>query len=199
MKLQALFIGFTALALIVLAGCHEIGHVDDYRDYGGSARSDLAGEVRDVDTRARVIHLRSDNGRTWRVRYDNSTRVIYGNRDLAPYNLERGDYIALRGERDGDGRYHAETIMVRETSQDRGGWFGRSSARLDLLDGTVEQIYPRRASFELRDRRRLIVVALPPDAPRRINDRFNRLSEGDRVRVEGRFVGPDRFELASFR
>jgi hypothetical protein len=198
MKLRTWFFGFGALALIALAGCHEIGHVDDYRDYGSAGRNELIGEVRDVDTRARVIQLRSDTGRTWRVRYDKNTRVV-GNSDHAVRDLEPGDYVAVRAQEDGDGRFYADTILVRDSVQDRGGWRGRNASRLDLLDGTVEQIYPRRSSFELRDRRRLVVVALPSDAPRRVNDQFRRLSEGDRVQVEGRFVGPDRFELENFR
>jgi hypothetical protein len=199
MKLAGKLIGFAALALIALAGCHEIGHVDDYQDYGGAGRNELVGEVREVDTRARAIELRSDNGRVWRVRYDNATRVIYGNRDGAARDLEPGDYVAMRGQRDGDGRYYADTITVRNSVQDRGGWFGRNTSRLDVLDGTVEQIYPRRSSFEVRDRRRLVLVAVPSNAPRRVNERFRDLNEGDRVRVEGRFVSADKFELESFR
>jgi len=31
-----------------------------------------------------------------------------------------------------------------------------------------------------------------------VADRFNRLREGDYVRIEGRFVNQDRFELESF-
>jgi hypothetical protein len=199
MKLRTWFFGFGALALIALAGCHEIGHGDDYGGYGSVRRNELIGEVRDVDTRAREIQVRSQTGRTWRVRYDKNTRVVIGNGNSAVRDLERGDYVAVRAQEDGDGRFYANTILVRDSVQDRGGWRGRNAARLDLLEGTVEQIYPRRGSFEVRDRRRLVIVALPPDAPRRVDDRFRRLSEGDRVRVEGRFVSSDKFELETFR
>jgi hypothetical protein len=199
MKVTAWFMGFAALALIALAGCHEVGHVSDYDDYGSYGRRELIGEIREVDTRAREIQLRSDGGRTWRVRYDKNTRVVYGNSQRGVRDLERGDYVALRGQEDGDGRYYAETILVRNGVQDRGGWFGRNTSTLDVLDGTVEQIYPRRSSFEVRDRRRLVLVAVPSNAPRRVNERFRDLNEGDRVRVEGRFVSADRFELESFR
>jgi YD repeat-containing protein len=199
MKVNAWFMGFAALALIALAGCHEVGHVGDYDDYGSYGRRELIGEIRDVDTRGREIQLRSDGGRTWRVRYDKNTRVVDGNSQRGVRDLQRGDYVALRGQEDGDGRYYAEAILVRNGVQDRGGWFGRNTSTLDVLDGTVEQIYPRRSSFEVRDRRRLVLVAVPTNAPRRISERFRDLNEGDRVRVEGRFVSADRFELESFR
>ena len=57
----------------------------------------------------------------------------------------------------------------------------------------------RRGTFEIRDsRNRTIVVSVPFNAPRQVMDRFNRLREGDSVRVEGRSVANDRFELENF-
>jgi hypothetical protein len=86
--------------------------------------------------------------------------------------------------------------------QERGGYGGGSGgsvARLDKLEGRVEYVDPRRGTFEIRDRNnRLVVVSLPYDSPRAISDRFKRLREGDYVRVEGRFVNRERFELENF-
>jgi hypothetical protein len=50
----------------------------------------------------------------------------------------------------------------------------------------------------VRDRGRIVLVTLPYSAPRSVSDRFNRLREGDFVRVEGRFINNDRFELEEF-
>jgi hypothetical protein len=51
----------------------------------------------------------------------------------------------------------------------------------------------------LRDQRdRLVVVSVAFNAPRAVADRFNRLRNGDYVRVEGRSSSSDRFDLENF-
>jgi hypothetical protein len=63
----------------------------------------------------------------------------------------------------------------------------------------VEVVDSRRGTFEMRDRsNRTVVVSLPYGAPRSVGERFNRLREGDYVRIEGRFLNQDRFELENF-
>jgi hypothetical protein len=57
----------------------------------------------------------------------------------------------------------------------------------------------QRRSFEIRDQSGApVVVSLPADAPRSDIERFRALRDGDYVRVEGRFLDRQRFELASF-
>src|SRR5216117_2881261 len=104
MKLMASLFGFLALVLLGLTGCHELGHIDGPGDYGGISGNDLVGEVRNVDTRARQIELRTDAGRRELVRYDNNTPVVYRQQDYAASNLEPGDYVAVRGQQDIAGR-----------------------------------------------------------------------------------------------
>jgi hypothetical protein len=184
------------LPILLLAGCHELGHIGDFGDFGNSSRT-VVGEIRYIDTRAREIEVRTDAGRTQSVRYDNQTKVTYRQRDYAVSNLEPGDYVALRTQQDRDGRSYTDQITVRESVQDRGG--SSRLGRLDRFEGTVEYIDSRREMFEARDRQnRLVLVTLPQNAPRATSDRFNRLREGDFVRVEGRFVSQNRFELESF-
>jgi hypothetical protein len=193
--------GLLVFAALAFAGCHELGHIDGMGDYGGgtSYDRDVVGEVDYVDTRAREIEVRTDAGRTTRLRYDDKTQVIYRQRNYSPTNLERGDYIAARIGQDREGRNYADTITVRESVQDRGDRGGGSGSRFDRLEGRVEYIDQRRGTFDLRDsRNRLTVVSVPFNAPRQIMDRFNRLREGDNVRIEGRSVANDRFELESF-
>jgi hypothetical protein len=63
----------------------------------------------------------------------------------------------------------------------------------------VAYIDNHRGSFEVRNRQnRLVVVTLPYNTPRAVSDRFNRLRVGDYVRVEGKFINQDRFELENF-
>jgi hypothetical protein len=122
--------------------------------------------------------------------------VLYRQRTYPVANLERGDYVAAHVQQDRDGRYSTNTITVRESAQDR-GTVGRN--RLDRIEGRVEYVDSRRGTFELRDaRNRLIVVSVDFNAPRAVTDRFNRLRNGDQVRIEGRSVNADRFDLENF-
>jgi len=196
MRIGQWFLPLLLLGVLAVAGCPELGQLGDLGDYGSSSTS-VVGEVRHVDTRAREIEVRTDRGRTSSIRYDNQTRVTYRQRDYAVSDLEPGDYIAVRTREDRNGRLYTDQITVRESVQDRSG-SGRFN-RADRLEGTVEHIDTRRGLFELRGRQdRLVVVTLPYNAPRSVSDRFNRLREGDFVRVEGRFLNPERFELESF-
>jgi hypothetical protein len=202
MKPTMRVLGFLSWTFLLLSGCSELGQIGFPGDYGTWGGSDLVGEVRDVDTRARQIELSTDAGRKFLVRYDNNTRVSYRQRDYAVANLEPGDYVAVRAQQDRDGRYFTDLITVKESVQERGGYSGSSSGsvgRLEKLEGKVESVDSRRGTLEIRDRsNRLVVVSLPYNAPRAISDRLNRLREGDYVRMEGRFLNRDRFELENF-
>ena len=201
MKLSMGVLGFLSSGFLFLAGCAELGQLGGLGDYGNWGGSDLVGEVRYIDTRARQIELTTDAGRGFLVKYDDNTRVSYRQRDYAVSNLEPGDYVAVRAQQDRDGRYFTDLITVRESVQERGGYGagGGNVGRLDKLEGRVEYVDSRRGTFEIRDRsNRLVVVSLPYDAPRAISDRFKRLREGDYVRVEGRFLNRERFELENF-
>jgi exosome complex RNA-binding protein Csl4 len=184
-----------ALAILALAGCQELGRIGGLGDYG-IIGNEIVGEVMNVDTRGRQIEIRANSGRTSTVRYDNNTQVIYRQRNYAVANLEPGDYVAARVQQDRDGRYYTDTVTVRESAQDRGYSGG---GRLDRIEGKVEFVDSRRGTFEIRDsRNRLIVVSVAFNAPRAVTDRFNRLRSGDYVRIEGRSVNSDRFDLESF-
>ena len=62
MKLTSCLIGLVSMASLVVAGCHELGHVDGLGDYG-RAGGDVIGEVENGDTRAREIEIRTGTGR----------------------------------------------------------------------------------------------------------------------------------------
>lgn len=196
MKTRNRIFGILVLAALALTGCDELARVGDLGNYG-SLGSDLVGEVENVDTRAREIQIRTDSGRTSVVRYDDRTQVIYQQRNYSVANLEPGDYVAVRVQQDRNGQNYTDTITVREGVQDRGN--KRGSARLDRIEGRIEYVDQRRGTFELRDsRNRLILVAVPFNAPGSVMDRFNRLRTGDFVRIEGRATGSDRFDLENF-
>jgi len=184
-----------ALGIFTLTGCLEGTGIDGLGGYGSQA-NEIVGEVINVDSRSRQIEIRADSGRTSTIRYDSNTQVLYRQRTYPVANLERGDYIAARVQQDRDGRYTTNTITVRESAQDRGTVGG---SRLDRIEGRVEYVDSRRGTFELRDsRNRLIVVSVDFNAPKAVTDRFNRLRNGDQVRIEGRSVNADRFDLEKF-
>ena len=196
MRAAKRLLGFLSLAILMLAGCPAVGPLDT-GGYGG-LNNDVIGEVQFVDARARELEIRTDSGRRSVLRFDNNTQVIYRQRTYPVSNLERGDYVAARVEQDRDGRLSTASITVRETAQDRG--MGASVGnRLDRTEGRVENIDTRRATFEIRDQRnRVVVVSVAFNAPRTVTDRFNRLRNGDYVRIEGRSINADRFDLENF-
>jgi exosome complex RNA-binding protein Csl4 len=191
--------GVLSLAILAATGCNELSQIGGLGDYGVLGNSDVVGAVEYVDNRAREIEIRTESGRTAVVRYDDQTQVIYRQRNYSVANLERGDYVAARVQRDSDGRDFADTITVRESVQERSGTGRQAGSRVDRLEGRVESIDPRRGTFDVRDsRNRLIAVSLAFNAPRAVTDRFNRLRSGDYVRIEGRAAGTDQFDLENF-
>jgi hypothetical protein len=194
-------------SFLILNGCAELGQLGRAGGYGNLGGNELVGEVQIIDTRARQIQLTTDTGRRLVFMYDNNTRVSYRQRDYTVADLEPGDYVALRAQQDREGRYLTDLITVKESVQERNGYGSPSAGgsgkgnveRLDRLEGQVEFVDVKRGLFEIRNRQnRLVVVALPKGAPRSISERFNRLREGDYVRLEGRFLNQDRFELENF-
>jgi hypothetical protein len=195
MQIKGRVVALLTLMYFTLAGCHELGHIDGLGDYW-NANNDVVGEVQFVDTRTREIEIRDDSGRTVTMRYDSNTKVVFQQRNYPVANLEPGDYIAARVQQEGDGRYFTQTITVREARQERAS---NTPARLDRTSGRVEYIDARHGTFELRDtRQRLIVVSIDFNASHDVSERFKRLRNGDTVRIEGKFVGQDRFELGNF-
>jgi hypothetical protein len=205
MRRRACLFSCLAFALLTTPGCAELGQLNIPGDYG-TANADVVGEVQNVDTRSRQIEIRTDAGRTLNVQYDNQTKVEYRQRDYSVSNLEPGDYVAVSTQQDRDGRLYADLVTVRESVQERsgsgpqrGGSSRDRAGRLDRLEGTVENIDSRRGQFEVRGRdNRTIIVSLQYNAPRTVSDRFDRLREGDTVRIEGRFLNQERFELENF-
>ncbi|HLN86489.1 MAG TPA: OB-fold nucleic acid binding domain-containing protein [Candidatus Limnocylindrales bacterium] len=197
MRISMRLWAFLSLALLGFTGCPALGPLDSPGGIGG-VNDDVIGEVQFVDNRTREVEIRSDSGRRSVLRFDNNTQVIYRQRSYPVSNLERGDYVAARVQQDRDGRWLTTSISVRETAQDRG--MGASIGnRLDRTEGRVENIDTHRGTFEIRDpRNRIVVISIAFNAPRTVADRFNRLRNGDYVRIEGRLVNSDRFDLENF-
>jgi len=190
-----------ALALTVIAGCSEnialVGRPALQLD-----QEEIFGEIERVDTSSRQIHVRPENGRNRVVGYGADARALYRGREYSIGQLERGDKVSMQLTQDSRGNFHTDLIRVQESVQDRyqsRGGDARPGSRIQTLDGRVEQLDFRRRSFEMRDQsRERVLVSLSDNARRSDVDRFRALRPGDYVRVEGRFLDRERFELESF-
>jgi hypothetical protein len=208
--------GLAAGAVLALAttagGCAGMGWEDvldggDRYGYG----SEVRGQVRDVGSR--TIELRTDGGRNARVRYDGSTDVRYGDRRYSVRSLERGDYVTVRTHRERDGDLYARSVVVRRSARaDRVHDRDRRTTdrrypprRTDAyartsLDGRVGRVDRAGTRFELHGTREGTVwVTVPRNASRGTRDRISRLREGQHVRLQGRFLSGNRFEIEGFR
>jgi hypothetical protein len=191
-----------AVAMISTAGCESVALVgrDSVDPQTVASQEELRAEVVRLDPRAREIHVRSDRGGTQVVNYDNSSRVIYSGREFPVSELRVGDTIVMQVKRDRRGAAYADLIRIQEGFGQRGRLDDRrSDLGVRTLSGTVENVNSRAGVFDLRERSGdRVVVALPYNASRSEIDRLATLRTGDRVTIEGRFVGGDRFELETF-
>jgi hypothetical protein len=109
------------------------------------------------------------------------------------------DHVRVRNSR-GDDRYDSRDRdrARRDRDRDRYEDRGRYDDRVHSLDARVVRVSRTTRQMELRasDGRR-IWATLPNDS--RDRDRFNRLREGDRVRLTGRYTSRERFVIERIR
>ena len=196
-----------ALALAAVAGCGESNFALVGRDTLPSRESqplqdEIVATVERVNTASREINLRPNDGRTRVVGYSADAQVMYRGREYPVTRLEPGDMVAMQLKQDSRGNSYTDLIRVQESIRDRdqsGGRIIRPGTGIQTVDGQVEQVDFQRSSFEIRDQsRERVLVALPYNARRSEVDHFRALRVGDYVRVEGRFLDRERFELDSF-
>lgn len=205
-NLPALRMSFLALAATLIAGCESIALVGRPSINPAEHQEEIRAEVDRLDTRSKEIFLRTDRGRTQIVNYDSDTRVVYRGREYPVSDLRSGDSVLLQVKQNSRGKSYADLIRVQEASGDRRSDSGRfdneprrSDRGVQTLSGTVERVDARSGVFDIRDRSGdRVSVSLPNNAKRSEIDRLQSLRDGDQVRVEGRFVGRDRFELEAF-
>jgi hypothetical protein len=190
-----------AMALTLSIGCMEnialVGRPALQLD-----PEEIFAEIARVDSGSRQLHLRAEDSRNRVVGYSADAQVLYRGREYSIAQLENGDKVSMQLKQDSRGNTYTDLIRVQESIQDRNqsrrGDDG-PGFRLQTLDGRVEQVDFQRRSFEIRDQsRERVIVSLASNAERIDVDRFRALRDGDYVRVEGRFLDRQRFELATF-
>jgi hypothetical protein len=195
------------VALTISAGCSDSNFAlvgrDTLPDMASlPVQNEIVATVERLDTGSREISLRPNDGRTRVVGYSTDARVMYRGREYPVSQLEVGDVVAMQLRQDSRGNSYTDLIRVQESIRDRNqsrGGVTSPGPGIQTLDGRVEQLDVERRSFEIRDQsRELVVVSLPSNARTSDVDRFRALRDGDYVRVEGRFLDRQRFELATF-
>jgi hypothetical protein len=199
--------GWVAQRIDVERGAQDrVGGDDDRYDdepYDEDARvTTLTGEVREVDTRDREIELSTEHG-VQTFHYRSGTVVYYQGDRYEVSNLEPGDVIRTRVERDSRGDYVTDSITVERSVQERtGGVDDRDddrNAEGRRYAGTVEEVDSRRGEFVLRtERYGTQTVVMPYDASTTDRREFEDLRRGDYVRLEGEPVQSGRIELRRF-
>ncbi|MGH7794459.1 MAG: hypothetical protein ACREQ2_06125 [Candidatus Binatia bacterium] len=111
----------------IAPGYEQRSDIDRRGDYDRRDRFDresrqgqIYGTVQEVDERRSEIRLRTDDGRTSVVRYDNSTRISGGSRDMRVGSLRSGDSVSIQLERNSGGEQYAYAIRVEDRRDS--GW-----------------------------------------------------------------------------
>jgi hypothetical protein len=162
---------------------------------------DVVGSVERVDLAARRLYFRSNDGERRAVDYSRDAQVFYRGRTYPVTRLAPGDVVAMQIKRDTSGESYVNLIRIEEENvSDRGKREGFTAApRIETLAGTVQSVNRRDNSFALDNRPGQIVsVALSENVRDSDRERFRTLRSGDHVRIEGKFVTNDRFEMLSF-
>jgi hypothetical protein len=181
---------------LLLGGCGGLENLGKVLGdvLGTSGSGEIVAEVQGVDTRRQVVDVITQDGQRGGVAYDQRTRVVYRDQDYPVTALERGDIVALRVQDTGQGLY-TDYILVQQSVRERTGQTGA----LQTVQGRVGQVDHARGMFQLTDDRGVTIVVAMPFNPRQTDrNRFNALRGGEYVRVTGRWITQERFELERF-
>lgn len=209
-----------AAAVVTLSGCAgtNLGQLGDI--LGGAMGGGMGGqqqngqilaEVQNIDTRQGVIQLRTEQGQTGNVMFDQNTTLVYQNQQYPMTALERGDVAVFQLQQTQQGATYASHIEVRQSVQERTGQgtntgtgtYGNGTGtygntqRMEMY-GTVGRVDYNQGWFELRTQNGTATVTLPYNAGDATTDYFRRLRTGQTVRIEGTNLGNGRVELYRF-
>jgi hypothetical protein len=178
---------------------------------------EVVADIDRVDAGTRQIIARTPDGRLETVSYDERTQVMYRGQSYPVTALERGDSVTMRLAST-DRPPYVDLISVQQSVQERRGTAGSpgpavpgptastapegagiGSLPSQRLEGTVGMIDGQRGLFEVRTRDLGTLIVSLPYNPRGADvERFQRLRSGDTVRLSGRLLNAQRFELEQF-
>jgi hypothetical protein len=222
MQVNRLMTWSARLLTVVLtaASCAQMGRSDNRGTVYGPAPSpapiagELVGEIDRVDPNTRQIVARTSDGRFQTVSFDERTQVMYRGQVYPVTALERGDMVSMRFGSGGQG--YVDSISVQQSVQERRGATGPAGSvgpasptgpagpgagtlPRQRIEGTVGMIDAQRGLFEVRTSDLgTLTVSLPYNPRGTDMERFQRLRSGDTVRLTGRLLNAQRFELEQF-
>lgn len=167
----------------------------------GQGQGQLLVEVQQVDTRQQAIHVRTQEGRTGAVRYDQNTQVIYRNQQYPVTALERGDVAQIEVQQLQNNEIYVSRVLVQQSVRERTGQGTNvpgSVGGVQQVSGRVGQINGQAGMFELQTPGGTITVSLPANATAATVNRFRSLRTGESVTIEGSYVSASMVELYRF-
>lgn len=197
-------------ALLVSAGCAagglgEVlgGVLGGGSGGGGGGTGQVTAQVQALDQRSQRIQIRTQDGRTGVVSYDQRTRLVYQQQEYPVTGLEAGDVVNMRVQQDQRGNLYTDYIVVVQNVRDPSGTGGATGGtygnQLQRVDGTVLAVDQSRGAFQLRLRSgQVVVVTMPYNPPATERSRFQQLRQDQFISLQGRFISQDRVELERF-
>ena len=165
---------------------------------GGAQQGEVLVEIQGVDTRQQAIQVRTEQGETGAVLFDENTVVVYQQQQYPVTALERGDVAVMQLQQVDQNRLYTPRVDVRQSVQERTGQTSPGAGGLLQLSGQVGQIDHQRNTFELRTQQGVYTVILPENPGAGMLDYFHRLRTGSNVSVEGTARGADGLTLRRF-
>jgi hypothetical protein len=181
-----------ALLVALVAGCESIALMPRPDIDTPDAPRSITASINGIDQQLREVYLRTRNNQHYVVNYTNDTRISDRGRELAVSRLRVGDQVRV------DVREEGRRLYARQILLESPGAPGASG--IGIVEGTVERIIPERGLLELRVLNGdLIFVYVPESSSSATKSRFDRIREGDNVRLEGERLSENRMELVAFR
>jgi hypothetical protein len=182
----------SALLVAALAGCESIALLPRPDIDAPNAPRSITASINGIDQQLREVYLRTAANQHYVVNYTNETRVTDRGREIALGRLRVGDQVRVDVREEGR-RLQASQISLESPA-------GRGTEGIRTVEGTVERIVPERGLLELRVLNGdLIIVYVPESSSSATRSRFDRIREGDQVRLEGERLSDNRMELVAFR
>lgn len=182
----------TLLMAVLWAGCESIALMPRASIDAPGAPSIITATVNGIDTNLREVYLRTANNQHYVVNYTNQTRVTDRTREYAVNGLRAGDQVRVDLRQGDDRRLYADRIVLESTGTPE-------TSGIRTVEGTVERILPERGFLELRTLSGdLLTIYVPESSSEATKSHFNRVREGDHVRVEGERLSENRMELLAF-
>lgn len=196
-KVRALVAG--AAIAVGASGCGQLAPIGEV--LGGvispaGPTDALEGEVRFVDDRQRHIGLRTPEGQTGTIPYDDRTRVVFQQKEYPVSALEPGDLVEVELAAGPGGAALAGMVYVQRNVRE-----GRPTGEpaSERLYGTVGEVDRERGRFAMRPQfGGTVVVALPYNPADASVHRFESLRDGQAVQVEVHRISDTRYELRRF-